>query len=92
MRFKARNIVMLTCFALLGTVRIGESLISTTVAIHLRVELGVADTTSQTRFECSAALACTCTCITREAISVFRDRVGEPTGRRCHLKNKEHQQ
>jgi hypothetical protein len=38
--FKAWNVATLTGLAFLGTVRIGESFISTTAAIHLRVELG----------------------------------------------------
>ena len=83
---------MLTGLAFLGTVRIGESFISAAAAIHLRVELSVADTASQTCFECCAALACTCTCIAWKAIGVFGDTVGKPTGRRYHLEVKERQQ
>jgi hypothetical protein len=83
---------MLTGLAFLGAIWIGESFISTTAAIYLRVELGVADTASQTCFECCAALACTCTCIARKGISVFYESVGKLTGRRYHLEDKERRQ
>lgn len=53
----ARIVGLLTGLAFLRTVRISESLISATPPIRLGVELSVADTTSQTRFKCPAALA-----------------------------------
>lgn len=56
---KYENVFTLTGLAFLGAIRIGERFISTTAAIHLRVELGVADTASQTPFVCPAAMACT---------------------------------